>query len=122
MFSYFKNLVVGSELSQLETQHAKDRKGSKLISYDLADINFDQLRRKRAYYKGVNIQLGEEMDKGQLVGFSDLPDLLPIKTPGKWDGLNYNELAATTLTDEERQQASAEGTPGPNQHLFDYDT
>jgi len=69
----------------------------------LADINFDQLRRKRAYYKGVNIQLGEEMDKGQLVGFSDLPDLLPIKTPGKWDGLYYNELAATTLTDEERQ-------------------
>ena len=41
------------------------------------------------------------MDKGALVGFSDLPDLLPVKTPGKWDDLKYDEIVATTLSAEE---------------------
>lgn len=94
--SYLTQLVVGTELAALETQHEKDRKGSQPISYEKSDLNFNQLRRKRAYYNGVNIQLAEEMDKGVLLGFSDLPDLLPVKTIGKWDKLNYDEVAAST--------------------------
>lgn len=70
----------------------------------------------------MNIQLAEEMDKGALLGFGNLPDILPIKPKGEWDGLNYDELVATTFTEEEQKQAAAEGTPGPNANLFNYDT
>ena len=50
-------------------------------------INFDHLRRKRAFISGVNIQVEEEKtDKGETLGFDELPDLLPIKPKGqKWD-------------------------------------
>jgi len=44
----------------------------------------------------VNIQLAEEMSKGVLLGFADLPDLLPVKTSGKWEKLNYDEVVAST--------------------------
>lgn len=62
------------------------------------------------------------MDKGELIGFGNLPDILPIKPKGAWDGLNYDELVATTLTEEEQKEASAEGTPGQSANLFNYDT
>ena len=61
-------------------------------------------------------------DKGTLIGFSDVPDILPFKPKGEWDGLNYEDLMATTLGAEELKEAAASGTPGPNPHLFDYDT
>jgi hypothetical protein len=57
------------------------------------------LRRKRAFIKGVDIALEEEKtEKGDLVSFSDLPDILPIKPKGNWDGLNYNELMASSAS------------------------
>ena len=55
MFSYLANLVQGSELSRIQKQLEEQRKGNYSVSYQLSEINFDHLRRKRAFYKGVNI-------------------------------------------------------------------
>ena len=50
----------------------------------------------------VNIEMEEEKtDKGDLISFSDLPDLLAIKPKAEWDGLKYEELMATTTSEEE---------------------
>ena len=46
----------------------------------MENINFDHLRRKRAFVKGISIEVEEEKtDKGETIGFDTLPDLLPIK-------------------------------------------
>ena len=121
--NYMSNLVQGSELARIEKENEDRRKGNYAISFELSDVNFDHLRRKRAFYRGVNIELEEEKtEKGDLISFSDLPDLLPVKPKGqKWDGLKYDELMATTATEEEQKEAAAAGTPGPNSHLFQYD-
>jgi len=66
--------------------------------------------------------MAEELDKGELVGFSDVPDIMPFKPKGEWDSLNYEELMATTLSAEEQKEAATSGTPGPNPHLFNYET
>lgn len=84
--NYMTNLVAGSELARLEKEAENQRRGNYAISFEVNDMNFDHLRRKRAFIKGVNIALEEEKtDKGDLLSFSDLPDLLPIKPKGNWD-------------------------------------
>ena len=123
MFSYLSNLVQGSELSRIQKQLEEQRKGNYSISYDLTDVNFGHLRRKRAFYKGVNIQMGQEMtDKGELISFSDVPDILPMKPKGEWDALNYDELMASTASEEEQKELAASSTPGPHPHLYNYET
>ena len=83
MWSYMSNLVQGSELARVQKQLEEQRKGNYSISYDKSDVNFEHLRRKRAFYKGVNIQMEQEMtDKGEVVGFGDVPDILPFKPKG----------------------------------------
>ena len=99
--SYMTNLVAGSELAQVQKNLEAERKGNYAISFEMDKMNFDHLRRKRAFFSGVPIQLQEEMDKGALIGFSNLPDILPIKPKQAWDGLKYEELMSTTLTEEE---------------------
>ena len=37
-----------------------ERKGSYPVSFELDDLNFDHIRRKRAWLKGVNIKIQEE--------------------------------------------------------------
>ena len=61
-------------------------------------------------------------DKGELISFSDVPDILPLKPLGEWDGLNYDELMATTASEEEQKELAASSTPGPNPHLYNYET
>lgn len=85
----------------METQ----RKGLYKISYDKSDINFDHLRRNRAFYQGVNIQMNEETtDKGDLIGFSNLPNILPVRPKAEWALVNYEELMATTASEEEQKE------------------
>jgi len=43
----------------------------------------------------------EKTDKGDLISFNDLPDLLAIKPKAEWDSLKYEELMATTASEEE---------------------
>ena len=67
MFSGFANymttLVAGSELERVQKQLEAERKGNFSISYEMSDLNFDHLRRKRAFFQGVNIELQQEFDK-----------------------------------------------------------
>lgn len=121
--NYMQTLVQGSEVGRIEKENEDRRRGNYAISYEMSDVNFDHLRRKRAFYKGVNIELEEEKtEKGDLVSFSDLPDLLPIRPKNQaWDGLKYEELMATTATEEEQKQAAESTTPGINTHLFNFD-
>ena len=100
--NYMSNLVQGSELSRIEKELEEQRKGNFAISFEKETINFEHLRRKRAFSSSVNIEMEEEKtDKGDLISFSDLPDLLAIKPKEKWDGLKYEELMATTTSEEE---------------------
>lgn len=69
----------------------------------MTDINFDHLRRKRAFIQGVNIQLEEEFDKEELVGFDNLPDLLPIIPKGNLAKIDYTELMQSGMTEEEQK-------------------
>lgn len=117
-----QNLVgVQSDEARRQKQLEAMREGSTAIAYDLPLVNFDHLRRKRAFYRGVNIQLSEEFDKEELVDFSNLPDILPLKPKSGMADLDYAELAKSTLTEEEVKERLNSATPGPNPTLFDYD-
>ena len=46
--------------------------------------------------------MNEEMtDKGDLIGFSNLPNILPVRPKDEWTKVNYEELMATTASEEE---------------------
>merc|ERR1712060_250683 len=93
------------------------RIGSMCVSYDLFDVNFDHLRRKRAFVKGVDIRIREEMDKEKLMGFANLPDIVPIKPKNQTlSNVDYVELMKAS-----EEESKEEGTPGQS-GLFDYDT
>ena len=65
-------------------------------------MNFDHLRRKRAFYKNVDIQLLEEKDKEEIIEFTDLPDILPVKAAGEgYSDLKYDDLVKTFKSEEE---------------------
>lgn len=49
------NLVAGSEVAAVQKELEEQRKGNYSISYEISDLNFDHLRRKRAFISGVNI-------------------------------------------------------------------
>ena len=73
MFSAFGNYMsgfMGSELAAIEKLNEEQRKGNYAISFEKTDVNFDHLRRKRAFIQGVNIELEEEKtDKGDTITF-----------------------------------------------------
>ena len=103
--SYMNNLVGGqSEAATAEKLRESLRIGTMSISYELNDVNFDHLRRKRAFIKGVNLQLSEEYDKEELLGFGGLPDVLPMKPRDQQlANVDYADLMKTILTDEEQK-------------------
>ena len=114
--NYFGNLVQ-SEQSRREKLLESMRIGSMCVSYDLFDVNFDHLRRKRAFVKGVDIRIREEMDKEKLMGFANLPDIVPIKPKNQTlSNVDYVELMKAS-----EEESKEEGTPGQS-GLFDYDT
>ena len=81
--NYMSSLVFGTEQARLQAELEAQRTGRYRIAYELDGLNFDHLRRKRAFISGVNIQVEEEKtDKGETLGFDELPDLLPIKPKG----------------------------------------
>lgn len=94
------------------------------------------MRKKRAFYKGVNIRLNGEKDKQEVIDFTDLPDILPLKAAGQeYSALNYDDVAKTTKSEEEQKLAKENeqsttdgGEEGSEErpyiapsHLFDYD-
>ena len=105
--SYFGGLVQ-SEGAQAESALASQRTGQTNIPFDITEVDFDQLRKKRALYKGHRIQLQEEKDKSEVIEFTDLPDILPFKPAGQgFADLNYDELVKTTKSEEEQKMAAA---------------
>ena len=131
MFSGLANYFGGqanlSQAAQKEEALAKERENAVPIPFELSEVNFDHLRRKRAFYKGVDIQLTQAADK-EVSGFTDLPDIIPVKAKGSMYGtLEYADLIKSTKTEEELKTAEEEETtPGQtglisSAHLFDYD-
>jgi len=94
--NYMSNLVMGTEQERVQKQLEEARGDSYAVSFDLSDIRFDHLRRKRAFLKGKNIELVEEFDKEVLVGFDNLPDLLPIKPKGNLANTDFDKLMSST--------------------------
>ena len=63
---------------QLDAELRAD--GSSPISFQMEKMNFDVLRRKRAFYTGIDIQLKPEFGESkELLGWAQMPDVLPIK-------------------------------------------
>jgi len=114
------NLVAGNELARVQKELEEQRKGNYAISYEVQDLNFDHLRRKRAFVQGVNIQLEEEKNKEELIAFDNLPDILPLVPKGNMAEMNYEELMRTTASEAEIAEATANGTPGDK--MFDYNS
>ena len=114
------NMIAGSELANVQKELEEQRKGNYSISYEISDLNFDHLRRKRAFISGVNIQLEEEKNKEELVGFQDLPDILPLVPKGNMAEMDYDQLMKTTASEAEIAEATEKGTPGSS--LFNYNS
>lgn len=55
-----------------------------------------------------------------MVGFEDLPDILPLVPKGNMAEMNYDELMKTTASEAEIAEATEKGTPGPSH--FDYNS
>ena len=134
----FGNEAAQASIGDAQAAAAMKKSGKKPIAFDITEMNFEHLRRKRAFYNGVNIQLEEEKDKDKVLDFTDLPDILPVKAKGKeYDGVKYDQLVRTTKSEEEQKAAAAAAaeevkgaddgeTAGkapytPPSHLFDYD-
>ena len=61
----------------------------KRINFNIDEITFDSLRKKRAFHSGVNMRLSEEYKS---VDFSELPDVLPIQPKESFFKLDYKKL------------------------------
>lgn len=106
-------------------------KGASQIRFNLEQIAWDNLRRKKAFYAGVPMAMREEWEgPNELKSFKKVPDVLPIKPKEPFNGLNYQELIKwekpwTPEQEEKKEQVEGEEpTPeGPpiDQHLFQYD-
>ena len=117
--SYMSDLVAGSELKRIQKELEAQRRGNYAISYELNDLNFEHLRRKRAFLSGVNLKLDQEFDKEQLIGFQNLPDIVPIKPNGDIVDMNYEELMRPITAEEEKVEPAEDGSPTPVR--FNYD-
>ena len=103
MGAYFAGAVEAeSEPAKAEAALEKSRTGLTPITFDITEMNFDHLRRKRAFYKNVDIQMLEEKDKEEIIEFTDLPDILPVKAAGEgYSDLKYDDLVKTFKSEEE---------------------
>ena len=71
-------------------------------------MNFDVLRRKRAFYTGIDIQLKPEFgETKELLGWAQMPDVLPIRPKTGYVQTDYKTLLANKKVWE-----PAQGTPG----------
>lgn len=77
------------------------------------DVEFEHLRRKRAFISGANIE-PEQSEKEELISFDNLPDILPFKPKGSMADVDY--AALMTFESEESKAAATPGASG-----FDYD-
>jgi diacylglycerol kinase family enzyme len=115
---YFNNLVGAAETEAAKREAALlgERTGAEPINFALGDLNFDHLRRSRAFYKGVDIQMKSDTPET----FEDLPQILPVKAGGgqKYASLAYEDLVKSTKPSEEQKTASSSEDAS---HLFDYD-
>ena len=65
-------------------------KGQSEIRFNMEQIHWENLRRKRAFYSGVPMSLKEEWEgPNELKGFKKVPDVLPIKPKEPFIDLNY---------------------------------
>lgn len=118
----YMNALVGGQSEAAKREKALEalRTGNMDISYDLKEVNFDQLRRKRAFYKGVNIQLLEEMNKEELIDFTNAPDILPMRPRDKQlSEVDFTELMKKVEGGEEQKEGE---TPSADSNLYNYDT
>ena len=98
----FGNQAAEASIDDAQAAAELKKTGKKPIAFDITELNFEHLRRKRAFYNGVNIQLEEEKDKDKVLDFTDLPDILPVKAKGKgYDKVKYDELVKTTKSEAE---------------------
>ena len=117
---------------EAERQDAMNRnKGSSAIRFNLEQIHWGHLRRKKAFYSGVPMTMKEEWENpDELKSFAKVPDVLPIKPKETFTDVDYKELIKweKPWTPEEKETA-AEGEeeeltdqgPPIDQHLFQYD-
>ena len=67
------------------------------IDFPLEEINFNNLRRKRAFLSEVSIELPPEFvdaKKKKLLNFKGLPDILPIRPKENFGEVNYKKLVS----------------------------
>ena len=77
--NYYSNYVEANAKAAMEKNTAQ-ADGTSEISFDVGLLNFDVLRRKRAFYTGIDLQLKPEYGESkELLDFSGLPDIVPIK-------------------------------------------
>lgn len=92
MLSYFAGFAK-SEQQKREEMLNSMRNGTEQIAFKYDDIKFDKIRRKRAFYQGVPINLNEEFeDSKELMNFNYDPDILPIKPKEAFTSCDYKAL------------------------------
>ena len=94
--NYLSNAIQGSELQRQQKLIEEQRKGSATISYEMEDFMFDSIKRERAFFQGINVTAGEEMDKGEMYSFEDLADILPLKPKGDMAEMDFKKLMKST--------------------------
>jgi len=81
------------------------RSGTETIAFKYDDIKFDKIRRKRAFYQGVPINLNEEFEDKELMNFNYDPDILPIKPKEAYTSVDYNTLTKESELPSESRAA-----------------
>jgi len=104
--------------------------GSTIVSFELAAVDWNNLRRKRAFHQGVPMTLKEEWAAPEvLLDFQKVPDVLPLRPRGSLVDCDYNALLKWDRPYEPEEVKGEDGeidpeTPqGPpmDQHLFQYE-
>ena len=111
----------------------QERDAANIISFDLQQIAWNHLERKRAFYSGVPMVMKEKWSDEEfqtLEGFKQLPDVLPIRPREKFIDLDYAKLiewkkpyVPEDSKEEAKDEAKADSTPQgppPDQHLYQY--
>lgn len=122
MLSYFAGFTKSEQAKREEFLNSM-RSGTETIAFKYEDIKFDKIRRKRAFYQGVSINLNEEFEDKELMNFNYDPDILPIKPKEAYTSVDYktltkeSELPSESLAADNTQPAGYVAPAG----FFDYD-
>ena len=97
---YYADYRVKQKKLSAEQEDAQIRAtGSSQINFKIEKMNFDVLRRKRAFYTGIDIQLKPEFgETKELLGWAQMPDVLPVKPKDGFVSADYKTLLANTKT------------------------